>query len=201
MATTSSAGTQPRLHCSPQALKRNWTDLKAIALNAKTFLGSQIRQSVTQDQQILEPEKDVFRARKRRRTGSGEPRRRAHRTVEEYDQALVAKDKIIQSLEKEIKALKSRNEDLREQISKKYRCSICRSSYNRSDGLYSHLKNGDDKHERIADERYSSRCGTCGKKCRRWRDLKKHMAVHGQKPTDSAGDLILSLALLKGANY
>lgn len=175
---------------------------------------------MTQDQQSFEPEIDFSRARKRRRTGSdvpqrglqSKPGRRVHCTTEQYEQALVARDSLIQLLKKENKALKIQNEGMKKQLLKEHVCPICRRSYNRSDGLYNHLKNGDDEHKHLAEERYGSRCGTCGKECARWGDLKKHMAVHEQKSSGSAGDLILECdasrclvaapfsTLLKGAN-
>ena len=125
------------------------------------------------------------------------PRRRVHRATEKIDQA---RDNLIQLLKKENKALKSRNKDLTRQPSKKHVCPICRRSYTRSDGLYRYLNDGDNEYKYLADERYSRRCRIYEKECIRWGDLTKYMAVYQQKPTGSAGDLILFLVLLKGAN-
>lgn len=41
------------------------------------------------------------------------PGRRVHCTTEQYEQALVGKDSLIRSLEKEVEALKIQNEDLK----------------------------------------------------------------------------------------
>ena len=174
-----------------------------------------------QDLQSFEPEKNVQApVRKRRRMGSDVAQRgvqsklgrRVHCTTEQYEQALVDRDSLIQSLEKEKEALKNQNEDPKKRLLKEHACPICEKSYSRSDGLYNHLQNGDDEHKLLAKERYDSRCGTCGRECRRWGDLKKHMAVHEQKSSGSAGDLILEsdasrcliaasfFTLLNGAN-
>ena len=136
---------------------------------------------------------------KRRRTDSNishweaqsKPGRRVHCTTERCKQALMAKDGYIRSLEEENIALRKQITDLEKQLGKKCRCPLCNRSFSRSDGLYKHLQTGDDEHKRLAKERYSNICKTCNKKCKRWGDLKKHMAKHKGELSGPANDLIL----------
>ncbi|KAL9125755.1 MAG: hypothetical protein Q9217_005087 [Psora testacea] len=169
-------------------------------IKAKIFLGSETHPSVTQDRFTLEPEKAVqASSRKRQRTSSdlsqreeqSKPGKRACITVEQYEQVPVFADDRIRSLEEENKTLKMENEGLKKKLLKEFACPICGRSYNRSDGLYKHLQGGDKEHRRLAQERYGRRCGTCGKECTRWGDLKKHIAIHKQKVLGSADDLNL----------
>jgi len=146
---------------------------------------------VTQDRPDFETQGAVKASSlKRRRSGfdfsqSEQPSKggkRLYRTTEQYEEALLFGDDRIRSLEEDNKALKSEIEGLKKQLSKEFACPICEKSYNRSDGLYNHLQKGDEKHRRLAQERYdNTKCEICGRECARWGDLKKHMAVHGQK--------------------
>ncbi len=80
----------------------------------------------------------------------------------------------IQALKDENQSLKSENEALKRKCLKGYACSICEKSYKRSDGLFKHLWQGDEEHKSLARERYSTRCGKCGKECRTWFGLQRH---------------------------
>jgi len=170
-------------------------------IKTKIFLGIKTRSGVTQDQPNFEPEKAVqVSSRKRQRTSfdlsqSRKPAKggkRVHRTTEHFEKALVLRDDRIRSLEEENKALKKDNKGLKKQILKEFDTPICTRSYNRSDGLYTHLQKGDEEHRRLAWERYeNTKCKICGKACTRWGDLKKHMAIHEQKVVGSAGELNL----------
>lgn len=153
-----------------------------------------------QDRLSYEPKKVVGAScRKRKRTAfnssqsgnQSKPEKGVHRMAEQYEQAPMFKDDRIRSLEEEIKALKNENEALKKRLLKEHACPICRRSYNRFDGLYKHLREGDKEHRRLAQERYDTKCETCGKECTRWGDLKKHMAIHEQKELGSADDLNL----------
>ena len=88
-----------------------------------------------------------------------------------------------------IRFLEEENKALKERLSKKHICPICDKSYSRSDNLYTHLTSGDMRHRRLAEKRYRTKCETCGKQCRRWGDLQKHMAVHEQKVSGFPDDL------------
>jgi len=156
-------------------------------------LGLKTRSGVTQDRPNLEPQRAVQPSSQKRQrisydfSHSGDPYKRGkrvHRTTTQYEDALAlpSKDDRIRSLEEENKALKIENESLKKQLVKKFACPICTRSYNRSDGLYKHITAGDKEHRRVAKELYgNTKCETCGKECARWGDLKRHMAVHGQK--------------------
>jgi len=199
-ASPTFANTPQCLRRSPRTLQGDWTDnAPSHCIKAKMFLGLKTRPSVTQDRPNFEPRKAAqTSSRKRQRTNfnlsqSGEPSKsgkRVYRTTQQYEEAPVFRDDRIRSLEEENKALKNENKALKKQLLKEFACPICRRSYNRSDGLYSHLQRGDKEHRRLAQERYeNTKCETCGKECARWGDLKKHMAVHEQKEVESAGNL------------
>lgn len=84
-----------------------------------------------------------------------------------------------QTLKDEKQSLKSKNEVLKRELSKKCVCPICAKSYNRSDGLFKHLWNGDEEHRSLARERYNTRCGKCGKECKTWIGVQRHTnAMH-----------------------
>ena len=163
-------------------------------VKAEIFKAFKTRPGVTQNRSNLEPEKAVqASSRKRQRASvdcsqsgeSSKPRKRVHQATEQ------CRDDRIQLLEKENKALKNENKGLKKRLLKQFACPICPTrSFNRSDGLYSHLQKGDEEHKRLAQERYeNTKCEICGKECARWSDLKKHMAVHEQKVVGSAGEL------------
>lgn len=103
--------------------------------------------------------------------------------------SLMTEQDHIRFLEEENKALKIESEALKEKLSKKHACPICNRLYSRSDNLYTHLWNGDMRHKRLAQKRYRTKCETCGKQCKRWGDLQKHMAKHEQKVSEFPDDL------------
>ena len=154
---------------------------------------------VPREQQSTNDSTDSEAPCKRRRTDSNishweaqsKSGRRVHCTTEQCKQALMAKDDYIRSLEEENKALRNQVTDLKKQRGKKCLCPLCDRSFSRSDALYKHLQTGDDKHKRLAKERYSNICKTCNKKCKRWGDLKKHMAKHKGKLSGPANNKIL----------
>ena len=103
--------------------------------------------------------------------------------------SLVTEQDHVRLLEEENTALKIENEALKEKLLKKHACPICNRLYNRSDGLYTHLWNGDMRHKDLAQKRYRTKCETCGRQFKRWGDLQKHMAKHEQNASEFPNDL------------
>ncbi|KAI9702759.1 MAG: hypothetical protein M1836_007973 [Candelina mexicana] len=102
------------------------------------------------------------------------------------------------SLKKENTILRSKNEALRRENKslkrkplKKHGCPICERSYNRSDGLYKHLWEGDDEHKAFAQKRYGTRCEICGRDdFKSWVGLQRHMSwKHGRGALGSADEV------------
>ncbi len=100
----------------------------------------------------------------------------SYRTIKECEQ-LVCRDRRIQSLEEENRALRARLKS----CSKQYPCPLCEKSFARSDGLYNHLKVSDEKHKKLAQKQ----CDQCGKGFTRWDYFRKHMEAHEQKASES----------------
>lgn len=133
------------------------------SFETKMFLGSATSQSVTYGRPNLGPKK-VFE------TSSGKRKRMTLDVSQSGNQiklksmrlpmteqdvpAAECRDDRIRLLEDENQALKIENKALRKEVLKKHACLICERSYNRSDGLYKHLREGDDEHKRLAQERY-----------------------------------------------
>ncbi len=99
----------------------------------------------------------------------------------------------IQALKDENQSLRSENEALKLKLSKKHACQICQKSFNRSDGLYKHLWEGDDDHKALAQKRYGTTCESCEKKCKSWIGLQRHrISRHEQNALKPADDLVSS---------
>ncbi|KAI9749077.1 MAG: hypothetical protein M4579_007012 [Chaenotheca gracillima] len=130
--------------------------------------GQKRRQAILDLGRIREPNK-------RQQNGS--------QTTGQFRQALTSKDdriKLLQdevhALEREMQTLRSENEALKLRIAKKHVCELCKKSYNRSDGLYKHLREGDHAHKALAQERYDTTCEICGRDdFKSWIGLQRHL--------------------------
>lgn len=142
----------------------------------------------------LEPKNVVETTGRKRKRNQSKLKNRGSSTAEQDIPAAERKDDRIRFLEDENKALKIENKALKKKLLKEYACPICERSYIRSENLYTHLKEGDKEHKRLAEERYKTKCEICGKEYTRWGDLKKHMAKHEQKRFESADNLNLESA-------
>jgi len=128
------------------------------------------------------------------------PQRKALREGRQPETQPKHDDDCVRFLESEIQALKDENQSLRSEndalklkLSKKHACQICQKSFNRSDGLYKHLWEGDDDHKALAQERYGTTCESCEKSCKSWIGLQRHrISKHGQNALKSADDLVSS---------
>jgi len=143
-------------------------------------------------------------SRKRRRTTThlsdirdgDEPKKKLSRTTEQHGRASMRQGDRVRSLEnenetlkKEIESLRKENKSLKRQNLKKHVCPICEKSYNRSDGLYTHLCEGDDEHKALAQERYGTRCEICGREdFKTWVGLQRHMSSKHPDTLESADE-------------
>ncbi len=140
-------------------------------IKAKILLGSETRPSVTRNPSRFKPVKAVQASSQERKSMNLE----SYRTIKKCEQ-LMCRDRRIQSLEEENRALRARLKS----CSKQYPCPLCEKSFARSNDLYNHLKVSDEKHKKLAQKQ----CNQCEKGFTRWNYFRKHMKAHEQKASE-----------------
>ena len=116
---------------------------------------------------------------------------------------LKAENRILRNENEELKIktqnLMKNDKSLKEQLSKKLSCSICRKLYARSDDLYLHLQSEDETHRAHALKCYDTKCEICSRNFKRWKDLRKHMIKHTSKSVKN--DTNKHLAVLQNFDW
>ncbi|KAI9757739.1 MAG: hypothetical protein M1815_000076 [Lichina confinis] len=93
---------------------------------------------------------------------------------------------LLQQLLKSNRNLEERVRALEQQQSK-FCCPLCPISFNREDRLRHHMRTEDDEHRGFLRENHPTTCAICGKDCKNWYSLDRHMSAF-HKDATSAGN-------------